>query len=1428
MGRQLGVQVPALLATAVLGLLVFSENGRAQAPADQTGAQPADKRIAALQTQWKAGDTPARLRILNRLQRLRPRSEAATPLLMMALQDRDPKIRSQGAMAFYSIGTVDQVPAPALIAALKDSDRDVRHAVAWALSRAGQNAQPAIPDLVAILRAEKDGPCPSVFSALQSIGEPAVPALLQFINDPDPDRQKKALESIGVIGPAAKAALPVLLEQLNGPKSEIRRAVALALSRMGPNAIDPLIRALRDRDPRIRGTAARALADMGEKARPAIPALIDALSSMEPPLDPEPPPKPDFAGMGFSESRNEPPPQGFSRILKDLGAVAVPPLIERLKSPDRGARVVAMRTLGFFQDEARAAVPILMESLNDRDDRLEALEALGGIAHAARAAVPRLIEGLKDADPIFRAAAAEGLGRIGWASLNWTDSRYRYPSPARSAVDPLIAALKDPDPRVRKCSLIALCDIGDDSQRAIPDIVNLLKDSVPEVRLAAVRAFRRLGGVPASARETVAGLLKDTNRRTQLEVTSVLGTEAPTEPVVIATLLEALKDPNAEVRAEAAYKLALMNGKEGVCVDGQTIVGAHQQSHALANSSTAGAALRTALTDPDPRVRAAVAYALIVFKREASASVPLLIGRLKDPSVVVRLAAAVALGHFGSEARGAVPALLDALNDPEGSAFEDFRVSAKAAKALQAIRPDTRAKIVDRLLTQLGDPDQKVRESASGTLWDLVFSNGSDQKMVDYLFKALRNPASPQFLAKEALGLLSNSFDAAFGYSEDHDPPEGLGPEAKASVPALIRLARDDDWNVKKNAIQLLAVIERGNPVLTELILDAVRDDGLQSWYGQIVLESVWFSAIPVLIKRSNDADRDVRTLATHLLGKVVSGRLLGEQGEAEENPKPARPDPESLRLKSQAIDALNAALKDPDNPVRWSAAVALGRVGSIAKGAVPALIALAADRAGLIEPDSMIVLTSVWEDHPEGNGMVSVGLWPSRGEHRLCLAAIQALALIGAEAREAVPTLIAALRDGDPLVRLHAAGAIGRIGPDARAAVPDLLALLRSRDEAIVYPKHAVAPHNSKPVALAAAIAIGKVGPEARAAVPELIAILKRPDNASIHAAVLRTLGRVGPAAGAAVPVLIEMMINNNPPASSGLDGSQILGEIGPAAVPALLEVWRDRGHDTKVRQRAAEALAAIGPKAGEAIPALLEGLDDRDEEIRTAAAKALGQVGNGAEARVAIPGLIKALQDKDDLVRRDAAAALGTIGPKTDRVVPALIAAMKDPDQEVRSQSADALEAIGEPAIPALIALMRSGDADLRNDAARTLAYMGWDRSTDYAEQENGKDEPTRRRIRAARAAMIAAFNDPDKRLYDGACRAIETIGKRIVPELISALKSPNRLARLRTVQALEAFGTEAQAALEELARLRADQDPEIRNAAEAAIKAIKVSDP
>ncbi len=115
--------------------------------------------------------------------------------------------------------------------------------------------------------------------------------------------------------------------------------------------------------------------------------------------------------------------------------------------------------------------------------------------------------------------------------------------------------------------------------------------------------------------------------------------------------------------------------------------------------------LSKTLTDAEPGVRAAAAWALSQVGPSGAAAVPALVAALTDPNPRVRCLAAIALREIGPHATNAVPALAKALSDSEPS------VRAPAAQALGAIGPNAKTSVpslVDRLNVP-GEPSFVLR-----------------------------------------------------------------------------------------------------------------------------------------------------------------------------------------------------------------------------------------------------------------------------------------------------------------------------------------------------------------------------------------------------------------------------------------------------------------------------------------------------------------------------------------------------------------------------------------------------------------------------------------------------------------------------------------------------------------------------------------------
>jgi HEAT repeat protein len=322
--------------------------------------------------------------------------------------------------------------------------------------------------------------------------------LIEQLSSKDGQIRGRAAYELGKIGPTAAPAVPALIGLLGDllapiivPEEEthgtqISTVATNALVNIGKPAVEPLLRALQQKDPKrdVRDYVARTLGKIGDPR--AIPPLLEALDHEKQPV------------------RN-----AASTALGDMGRAAFRPLADRLRDPSARVRLGATwgivwvncaainrtGTTTFREESAKLLIGQLDDESGEvRRAALSGLRSLGRTATAidrllamvddpnddVRAEVfsalaesrdPRAVEiflaGFDDPSKVVRWRSAEGLG---WLR-------------AKAGVEPLLAALKSEDATLRRVAARSLGQIGD--RRALKPLIALAQtDQEADMRAA--------------------------------------------------------------------------------------------------------------------------------------------------------------------------------------------------------------------------------------------------------------------------------------------------------------------------------------------------------------------------------------------------------------------------------------------------------------------------------------------------------------------------------------------------------------------------------------------------------------------------------------------------------------------------------------------------------------------------------------------------------------------------------------------------------------------------------------------------------------------------------------------------------------------------------------------------------------------------------
>jgi len=683
---------------------------------------------------------------------------------------------------------------------------------------------------------------------------------------------------------SAEEAVPLekLVAQLSASDVASRREASYQIARRGPaakDAVPALITALADGDKQVWSMAIATLAELGPLSADAIPALIAGLDPRQ------------KSGPRYRKGAEVPFRSAYA--LSRIGAPAIPPLLEVLKSQDSVARGAAARALGGMGPVAKEAILPLIENLrfDPPMERRETVEALGAIG---REAVAPLADALANPQALIRAGAALALAQVGAdakpiaakvAGLATTekDAAVRgalFTAIPKLGVEPargvaiLVAGARDDDAAVRHAATNAIYVYRTAQPQLVAALTALLRDPNPTASERAAAVLGRLGPVSAPA---VEALLEMARQR------------VPANPIYLETLgrigadatpgiLRALEKENPDsitkdhwsvrcvpiIGGEALPELARALTRPKVSL---RIFAARGLRELGAVAAPAFDAIQAATADADPRVRAAALGALVGTRAHGVVAMSKVESALKDPDAIVRIAAAGLVEELGERARSVAPTLLAALGDA------DAKVRAAVVDALPAVAGAAEP-AVPRLLEVLPTADAATRVK----ILEVFAGIGPNARAALPATRQQMADANPEVRAV-----------ALHAVAKIDDPA--------ARLPVMLAGLDDGDPRVRKAAAEEIAILgdkarDATGKLVPMLQRDAERDVAFDA------LRKINPRSIPDLILMLSDRDLNVKSFAVRRLASLGAAAkdavpamkdLIARPGEREETRRTVR-----------------------------------------------------------------------------------------------------------------------------------------------------------------------------------------------------------------------------------------------------------------------------------------------------------------------------------------------------------------------------------------------------------------------------------------------------------------------------------------------------------------------------------------------------------
>lgn len=602
--------------------------------------------------------------------------------LVRRLETGSPGERVIAAEQLGDLGPAAADAFPALLKAARsckaDGDAETQRANRFlfgaclgALTAVG-GGEKAVPAFVELLDA--GAPPVPLLQVLRSHGKAAasaVPAVAKCLKDPA--ARNAAAELLEGLGPAAEPAVPALVAYLTDPKETDPKDVtgwgclplniptpvlaSRALRNIGPKAepavrekvIPVLLDELRSATNREGMSAAERLHILGEVGRSAVPALVELIKRKE------------LAATFHGQEE-------VGRALLGLGADGRKAFGELLAGPDRDIRRALLGVLTWGASmwsppwpDTSPFTPTLLGLLRDEEPqyRLEAAVALTHLGQKAPQSVVDAVAGLHR-DPVILKAAKEGnaylfsaypssflvFGEPGLRALlplldsESTEVRAGAVRELKWAGQPVPQALAtlrrltaDPDPRVAKdAAWVAARTSLDPADTAPLFSRRLLHHREPEAERWTFEHTRSLMPLTAGSLDKLIPMLNDADEQVVKAAAQVLHDHSPPGSAGAKAVADWVYDGNhgGVVRkaqlppAPPPPDVPALVKQLGTAEDFTRMNAAFALADIGLKARAAGPALRERLTDPDPNLRVAVAFALTRIEEDPAAFRPVL------------------------------------------------------------------------------------------------------------------------------------------------------------------------------------------------------------------------------------------------------------------------------------------------------------------------------------------------------------------------------------------------------------------------------------------------------------------------------------------------------------------------------------------------------------------------------------------------------------------------------------------------------------------------------------------------------------------------------------------------------------------------------------------------------------------------------------